>query len=244
MISDTCSCGEELEAPDFEGLVEAVVGHFDAAHPGLGLKALHVRDYLEAKERLSPDVGRLPRIGPVAISEVEAERVTDVLAFFDRDAFAGNPAWAACYCMFHHVGSDDLWSERSRATNREELRERLLSGATTAVIATVEDKVIGWCNATGRAAFPKHAGGSEPADELVGSIVCFVVAPPYRGHGVARRLLDGACELLRRAGFAFVEAYPPADASTAESAYRGTTSLYGAAGFDDVGDGVMRRSLT
>ncbi len=243
MTSDTCFCGEELGAVDFEGLVETVIAHFDAVHPEVGLKALHARDYLEAKERLSSDVERRPRIGPVEILDVERDRIPDILAFFDRDAFAGNPAWAACYCMFHHVGSDELWTERDRRENRAEIRRRLHGGATTGVIATVEGGVVGWCNATERSAFPRHAGGSEPADEVVGSIVCFVVAPPYRGHGVAGRLLGGACDLLRRLGLSYVEAYPAPDPATAESAYRGTVSLYAAAGFRDVGDGVMRRPL-
>jgi GNAT superfamily N-acetyltransferase len=243
MQSDTCFCSETVTAPNIDDLVAAVVAHFEVAHPEIGVTPLHARDYLDAKERLSDDTDRLDVIGPVEIRDAADTGMESIMGFFDRDAFAGNPAWADCYCMFHHVvgGPDDDWGERGRLHNREQIRDRIASGATTGVVAVVDGKIVGWCNATGRAAYPKHAG--DPSDGETGSIVCFLVAPPYRGHGVARRLLEGACDLLRRSGFRVAEAYPVAKPSGAEAAYRGTPELYAEAGFTDTGDGVMRKPL-
>ena len=111
------------------------------------------------------------------------------------------------------------------------------------MVAVVGGKIVGWCNATDRASYPKHSGGVDPSDSEVGSIVCFTVAPPYRGHGVARRLLNGACDLLQRSGFGYAEAYPVTRPPSAEAAYRGTPGLFTEAGFSDAGDGVMRKPL-
>lgn len=245
MVNDTCFCGEVVSAETVDTLAGAIADHFDRAHPEVGVTALHARNYLDAKERLSEDTERLNEIGPIEIHDVGSVDLGDVIGFFDRDAFAGNPTWAACYCMYHHVvgGPHDDWGDRTWQQNREQIGERLAGGATTGVVAVADGKIVGWCNATGRAAFPAHAGGVDPPDSEVGSIVCFAVAPPYRGHGVARLLLGGACDLLDRSGFRFAEAYPAAEAATAEAAYPGTIALYAGAGFSDVGGGVMRRPL-
>jgi GNAT superfamily N-acetyltransferase len=52
---------------------------------------------------------------------------------------------------------------------------------------------IGWCGAAPRPLL--HALDDEPIPnaESVGTIVCFLVAPEYRGKGVARLLLQAAC---------------------------------------------------
>ncbi len=73
-----------------------------------------------------------------------------------------------------------------------------------------------------------------PADQDgVGSVACFVVAAPYRGHGVASKLLDAAIDRLRARGLRAVEAYPtrPGD-DTAQGNYRGPLSMYLRAGFE------------
>src|SRR5687767_13824095 len=96
-------CDEVLEADDFESHVVVVLDHYTAAHPQLGLNELQVRNYLERMPVLSTDTDRLPEIGDIEVKVLTADLVDDVLAFFDRDAFAGNPAWASCYCMAHHI---------------------------------------------------------------------------------------------------------------------------------------------
>ena len=42
----------------------------------------------------------------------------------------------------------------------------------------------------------------------MGSIVCFVVHGKYRKSGVAPRLLESACDLIRGWGLAIAEGYP------------------------------------
>jgi ribosomal protein S18 acetylase RimI-like enzyme len=76
--------------------------------------------------------------------------------------------------------------------------------------------------------------------ERTAAIVCFVVPPQYRGQGLARKLLDGACGMMRERGFAEVHAYPPKeDRPTAAGIYHGRKKIYVEAGFEHVRDGAQ-----
>ncbi|HLF42199.1 MAG TPA: GNAT family N-acetyltransferase [Acidimicrobiia bacterium] len=231
-----CSCGAEPGAADLDELVPLVKAHFDDVHPELGLTEASIRNYLEAEDRLTGPAERLERIGGVEIRAVGPDTLDDVLAFFDTEATVGNPAWAGCYCMFFPVGgdSDGVWGDRTWQENRADQAARITSGETTGVLAYVDGKLAGWCNATARAQFPGFATGS--GDEGVGSIVCFAIAPPYRDHGVASHLLDGAVSLLWSMGFTRIEAYPVAEPSDRERAFPGSLALFRSKGFGVVSE--------
>jgi GNAT superfamily N-acetyltransferase len=234
MPSTTCHCGIELHAEDLDALVPIVLAHFEQTHPEFGLVEVNVRDYLEAEQRLSRATERLPHIGDVEVHEASGQRLDDILRFFDRDAFAGNPAWASCYCMCHHVrgGPVPEWSKRSAAQNRADLIARVRDGSTTGLLAYVDGNPAAWLNASPRAEFPEHRGQDAHPDHEVGAIVCFVVAPPYRRHGLAARLLDGACENFARRGFRIAQAYPRKQLRGDDAgAYHGPLALYLDAGF-------------
>ena len=98
-------------------------------------------------------------------------------------------------------------------------------------LACVDGKPVGWCNATPRALLPNMRNEQGNAEEI-GSIVCFVIAKPFRGQGVARQLLDAACNGFRQQGFKFVEAYPNERAESQAANYHGPLSLYLSAGFE------------
>jgi GNAT superfamily N-acetyltransferase len=77
-------------------------------------------------------------------------------------------------------------------------------------------------------------------------VSCFVIAPPYRRHGVASALLDRVIEDAAARGASWIEGYPhdtpePGDAGH----FRGPRSMYEARGFQPVEvrerDTVMRR---
>ena len=79
------------------------------------------------------------------------------------------------------------------------------------------------------------------------AIVCYVIAPRYRGQGIARRLLDGAVDAMRERGFRWLDAYPPKAAPTAAASYHGRLSMYLDAGFEQVREAgryvVVRKAL-
>jgi ribosomal protein S18 acetylase RimI-like enzyme len=250
MRSTTCFCGTTVSADDLDSLVPVALDHFTQQHPDLGIQQHEVRDYLEAEERLTGGTERLDEIGAVEFHEATADRLDDLLAFFDHDAFADNPAWASCYCMCHHVGggSSPEWRARTASQNRADLAERIRAGTTIGHLAYVDGRVAAWVNASPRSAFPEHAGRDGNPDDEVGSIVCFVVAPPYRRHGLAERLLEEACRGFAQRGLRFAEAYPFREPRDDATAYHGPLSLYLDAGFTEVSEDergvVVHKELT
>ena len=210
MRSTTCPCGATFEGADIDALVSQMKAHLDEAHPRWGVTATGARNYLEAEDRLTGGTERQDDIGAIEIHEATPGRIPDVLSFFDHAGFAGNPAWAACYCVFYQNGGQDNpdWSDAKWRDNRAELEERLRKGTTTAVLAYAGRKLAAWCNASPRTEFPSLRGRDEHPDDQVGSIVCFVVAPPYRRHGLGSKLLAAACDSFAARGFKVAEAIP------------------------------------
>jgi GNAT superfamily N-acetyltransferase len=227
-----CGCGAIVSGADIDDLVSPVTAHFDEAHSELGITQIAVRNYLEAEDRLIGPTERPESIGSTEIRAVGPDTLDDILAFFDTEAYAGNPAWGSCYCMFFPVGgreAEDIWGNRTAAQNRTDQAARIEAGSTTGVLAYVDGKLAGFCNATVRSQFPGFATGN--GDESVGSIVCFTISPPYREHGVAGHLLDGAVAYLRSNGFTRIEGYPVADSPDRERAFRGSVELFHSRGF-------------
>jgi GNAT superfamily N-acetyltransferase len=109
------------------------------------------------------------------------------------------------------------------------------AGAVTALLAYVDAKPVGWCNygETTRLHGVMRRFGLDAAEhEGVGSLACFVIAAPYRQHGVATSLLNGALARLRARGVRVAEAYPARNLDSAQSNYRGPLSMYLRAGFE------------
>jgi ribosomal protein S18 acetylase RimI-like enzyme/uncharacterized protein YndB with AHSA1/START domain len=182
------------------------------------------------------EIARKDTIGELEIRDVTPDRVADYQSYFDHDAFRDYPSWQFCYCMeSHRTQSDEEWSLRTGQDNRRDMSEKISSGEVTALLAYEDGKPVGWCNygTTTHLAGVVHKFGLEAADhEGVGSIACFVIASPYRGHGVASRLLDAAVDRLRVRGLRAVEAYPGRQGTSAQSHYRGPLSMFLRAGFE------------
>ncbi len=243
--STNCFCGFEIAGDDRDAQVAVGYAHFSEMHPEIGTSETGIRNFLEREEMLTGGVERIEDIGSVEVVDLTPERLDDVLAFFDHDAFADFPGWAACYCMAHHVEDEAEFQVRSWQRNREDLVARINAGKTTGTLAYVDGKLAGWCNASARAEYPHYARGTD--DDTTGVVTCFVIAAPYRRHGLAKSLLDGAIDQFQRRGMSAVEAHCATVADNAAKAYRGTIPLYEAAGFTVVYPGeqttVMRREL-
>jgi len=183
------------------------------------------------------ELARLPEIGEVEVRDVTPERVADYLDFFDHRAFRDFPAWQSCYCMeTHRDHTDEEWSARTGADNRGDMQAMIRDGRVTALLAYVDGKPVGWCNygETTRLSGVMMKLKLDAAEHSgVGSIACFVIAAPYRGHGVATKLLDAAVERLKARGMRSVEAYPRRqEDSSAQAHYRGSLRMYERAGFE------------
>jgi GNAT superfamily N-acetyltransferase len=231
-------------AEDTESLVAPVKSHFDDAHPEFDDTLAMIRNFLESEDRSTGPTERLETIGEVVIVPIAPDKAGDAIEFFDRDAFPDNPWWGACYCMFYPLGGrqNENWGEEPWQDNRRDQQGRIQEGRTTGMLAYADGKVVGWCNATARAEFPSLATGE---DDGVASVVCFVVSPPYRRHGIAAALLDGVVTTFRERGFQRLEAYPVRDAADQRRAFHGTVDLFANSGFEMVSEEplVMTRDL-
>jgi GNAT superfamily N-acetyltransferase len=238
----TCDCGVVLMAEDTESLIAPVKSHFDEAHPEFDDTLPMIRNYLESEDRSTGPAQRLKAIGEVGIVPIAPERADDAIKFFDRDAFPDNPWWGACYCMFYPLGGrqNEDWGEEPWQENRRDQRRRIQEGRTTGTLAYADGKVVGWCNGTARSEFPSLATGE---DDGVMSVVCFVVAPPYRGKGVATRLLEGVISRSSDLGFGRLEAYPVRSADDEARAFHGTLDLFQRFGFETISQNPLKVSL-
>jgi GNAT superfamily N-acetyltransferase len=175
--------------------------------------------------------------------------LNDYLAFFDHDAFSDNPRWASCYCHFNHALHEEKpWKDRGAGENRSAVSGRIAGGGMRGYLAYVDGKPVGWCNACPRSWITTLEGvplAGPP--EKTGCIICFVIARPFRGQGLATRLLEAACEGFRREGFEYAEGLPPEAAGDDAANHHGTLSMFLKAGFERVdaryGVVLVRRKL-
>jgi GNAT superfamily N-acetyltransferase len=107
-------------------------------------------------------------------------------------------------------------------------------------VAYRDGEAVGWVSLGPRPDYDRvvHSPLLAPVDDRPGwSIVCFVVGRRSRGQGVARALLDAAIAYAREHGARTLEAYPvdtSAGRVASATVYRGSLSMFEAAGFHEV----------
>ena len=252
-VTKTCECGAEITSDSEETFGDEFLAHVRAKHEDWPYPDTAVRNYGEALLRLTGPSERLESLGGVEIVPVTEDRIDDWTAFFDHDGFVGRPEWAACYCTEPHQLSriSDPPSEEPTRTwqeNRSHMQDRLRSGGSFGYLAYVDGRAAGWVNASKRSDYALFRMDDGTDADVVG-VTCFVIAPPYRQHGVAGELLDRVLADAGSRGVAWVEAYPfregPADGG---ANFRGPRSMYDERGFEPVEERerytVMRKAVT
>jgi len=247
-----CFAGDErIEGEDPDTIADRFVAHASESHdwtyPEESLRN-YARNYAEANVRLTGSTERLDEIGQVIVHPVTEDRIDDWIEFFDHDAFADNPDWASCYCLEPHVpGQGD--EERPWREVRAAMIERLGNGGAFGYLAYVDGRPAGWVNASLRSEYGLYQSvdpdGPGPASVI--GVSCFIVAPPYRRHGLAEMLLDEVIADAPERGARWVEGYPYNDPEGDDpSHYRGPRQIYEARGFEVVEererDTVVRRA--
>jgi GNAT superfamily N-acetyltransferase len=247
-------CDALIEADNSDGVVNAFVAHGQQDHtwsyPEQAIRNF-ARNYADATERLTGGTERIPVIANIAVHPVTNDRIDDWLRFFDHDGFAGNPDWASCYCLEPHVPATPEQPERAWRETRATVADRLRDGTTFGYLAYVDGQPAGWVNASVRADYGlfRHLdpGGPEPASVI--GVSCFVIAPPFRRHGIASALLDRVIADAAARGAAWIEAYPHNTPEESDAGhFRGPRSMYDARGFEPImvreRDTVVRLSAT
>lgn len=190
----------------------------------------------------------------ISIRPLDPELCEDWLWYFDKIAFQDHEDWAFCYCLEGHLDrrTQEEWTDPKE--RREKAIELIQKGVMQGYLAYLGNTVIGWCNVNDRKNYPyltemfREIGyqTEEAADAKVKVIFCFLIAPEYRGKGVAQRLLDRVCEDAAHDGYAYIEVYPFADENF-EFQYHGTSKMYERNGFTEAANleyvKVMRKSL-
>jgi ribosomal protein S18 acetylase RimI-like enzyme len=170
----------------------------------------------------------------IQVRELRPELLQDYLQFFDR-AFSDFPEWADCYCGFYDTPRND-WEATSNAEHRAARSTLISAGKAQGLLAYIDSRPVGWCNAQPRTRFVNmrsyRVALTDPGEQ-VGSIMCFVVSPGYRGRGVCTALLRAACDKFRRDGLQIAEGYPTTNPEKrfgeipwAEANYKGPLNMY------------------
>jgi GNAT superfamily N-acetyltransferase len=186
---------------------------------------------------------------PLFIRPLSPETLPDFLAYMDGEAFADNPQWHFCYCQYMYVDHAKVkWGSLTAGENRDSACERIRSGQMQGYLAYRQDKPVGWCGAAPRLLLPAFADQPDPDAARLGQITCFVVAQAHRRTGVAKSLLEAACEGFRQQGLTIAEASPREDAKSDAQHYHGPLAMYLAAGFvihraPQNGVSIVRRAL-
>jgi len=248
------ACDALIEADDTDAVAAAFVAHGRESHtwsyPEQAIRN-YARNYAEAAERLTGGTERLPEVADITVHPVTNDRTDDWLRFFDHDAFAGNPDCASCYCLEPHVLATPEQPERAWREARATVAERLRRGTTFGYLAYVAGRPAGWVNASLRSDYGLYRqvdpDGPDPTSVI--GISCFVIAPPFRRHGIASALLDRAIADAPVRTAAWIEGYPLNKPDESDAGhFRGPRSMYDARGFKPITvrerDTVVRLSAT
>jgi GNAT superfamily N-acetyltransferase len=173
----------------------------------------------------------------IDIHPLTPARLADYLDFFDHQAFTDNPHWAGCYCYFYLAPHQEKpWEARIGSENRQAISQCILQGTLHGYLAYVDGQVAGWCHAAPLAQLPNLYNPDDPLAKQSGAVLCFVIAPSYRGQGLAARLLQAALQGFHEQGLACAEARAHPDSRAQDANYHGPLSMYLAAGFEMVGE--------
>ena len=171
------------------------------------------------------------------IRPLTIERIPDWLDFFDHRAFTDNRFWKSCYCTYYQLRGEV--KERFKPAdspvkkkNREVAAEMIEAGIIQGYLFYVDGIVVGWCNANDKTVFPTLKA-KESAGEIL-AVMCFVIAPGFRGKGVAASLLEYAINDGHKRGFKVIEGRASKTAKTESGQHHGPQGLYEKLGFRSV----------
>jgi GNAT superfamily N-acetyltransferase len=172
----------------------------------------------------------------LSIVPLTPDRLPDLAALFEQ---GGDPKW--CWCAYFRVRSFDF-SKGSKQKHRSVLEAAATDGVredrAPGLVAYDGDEAVGWISIGPREDYERleHSRVLTLVDDTpVWSIVCFVVGRRSRGRGVARALLAAGIAFARDHGASMLEAYPveipDGERIPSANVYRGTLSMFEAAGF-------------
>lgn len=192
----------------------------------------------------------------IIIKPLTTDLTADYLDFFDHRAFTDNNPNGPCYCTSPNQDEESIQQMVSefkthgvKDTIRKYAVEMLNNNKIHGYLAYDGNLSIGWCNAADMesyAGFVPDFARNNTCGKTV-SIVCFEIAPGYRGMGIASAFIDRVCNDAKSKGYVAVEGYAKVSDKRDVFDYQGPVRLYQKAGFVEVarenGQIVMRKVL-
>ncbi len=193
----------------------------------------------------------------ITIKPLTPELSAEYFDFFENRAFTDDSPYR-CYCQPYQMTEEQ---EKAAYANvdgpaigrvaRKIAEQQIHSGLLRGYLAFVDGISIGWCNTNDKANYPvKPSTGAPfhaPAEQREKAVVCFEIAPEYRGKGVATALLLRATADAKAEGYIAIEGFPVLRSERYEWDNAGPVRLYEKAGFSKISeiDGrlVMRKEL-
>ena len=181
------------------------------------------------------------------------------LDFFDNRAFSDDNPMGPCYCNAQVMETEELdrmvgeFGDDCKGTLRRYAVRQLDEERIFGYMAFDGEVPVGWCNAgdmrrypvNRHQAVPDFARGAALGDTF--SVVCFCVAPEYRGKGAASMLLERLVSDAAAQGFAAAEGYVNEKYAGEYWDHTGPAGLYERLGFTEAARQgeliVMRKTL-
>ena len=192
----------------------------------------------------------------IIIRPLTYELKNDYLDFFDNRAFTDENSNGPCYCTSPNQSEAEIKQMVNefqvngvKETIRKYAIKMLDDNKIQGYLAFDGDISIGWCNAADIESYV----GFVPAfarEHICGktiSIVCFEIAPEYRGKGIASALIERICADAKEEGYIAVEGYAKIYEGRNDYDYQGPIRLYQKCGFCEVARSddtvVLRKSI-
>lgn len=195
----------------------------------------------------------------------------DFFDFFDNRAFTDNSPMQPCFCCRPQMTKEQEKTElfglimanpgvmprdipSFKSTLRKIAEQQILAGDLQGYLALESGVSIGWCNANDKENYTTLGIGEEirnaykgSPNERIKSVLCFEIAPNYRGKGIATALLTHVCEDAKAKGFDVIEGYPQLRLQRETFDFIGPTRLFEKAGFSKVAEqgnvAIMRKKV-
>lgn len=156
------------------------------------------------------------------IKALTPQLAKDFFDFFDNRAFTDNSPMQPCYCctlnmtneqvqqeIFCHVEENGGGIEGVRLSLRNFAKKVIQEGSLKGYLVFVDGISIGWCNANDKTYYSQIPEFEEENNiGRIKSVMCFEIAPEYRGKGIATALLQKVIEDAKADGYIAVEGYP------------------------------------
>ena len=192
----------------------------------------------------------------ISIKRLTPELNDDYLDYFDNRAFTDDNPNGPCYCTSANQNEEEIQRMVSefrtygvKETVRRYAVEMLNQNRIQGYLAYDGAVSVGWCNAADMESYtgfvPKFVRKNACGKTI--SIVCFEIAPEYRGMGIASAFIERVCNDARSEGYTAVEGYAMLSDKRNDFDYQGPVRLYEKAGFKEAarenGQVVMRKVL-